>query len=57
MEILSNVELTMDDVKIIARSNVSEFHLMALEALCIQSIKPSLNTKDEYGGVHTRRFP
>ena len=43
-----NVELTMDDVKIIARSNVSEFHLMALEALCIQAIKPSLNTKDEY---------
>ena len=43
-----NVELTMDDVKIIARSNKSEFHLMALEALCIQAIKPSLNTKDEY---------
>ena len=43
-----NVDLTMDDVKIIARSNKSEFHLMALEALCIQAIKPSLNTKDEY---------
>ncbi|XP_066929990.1 uncharacterized protein [Clytia hemisphaerica] len=43
-----NVELKMDDVKIIAQSAKSEFHLMALEALCIQAIKPSLNTKDEF---------
>ena len=42
------VELTMDDVKIIAKSTKTVYHLMALEALCIQSIKPSLNTKDEY---------
>ncbi len=43
-----NALLTIDDVKILARSNKSEYHLMALEALHIQAIKPSINTKDEY---------
>ena len=43
-----HAELTMDDVKIIAKSNKSDYHLMALEALCIQAIKPSINKKDEY---------
>lgn len=40
--------LTMDDVKIIATSRKSNYHLMTLEALCIRTIKPSINTKDEY---------
>ena len=38
----------MDDVKIIAASRKSEYNLMALEALCIKAIKPTINTKDEY---------
>jgi len=28
--------------------HVSTYHLMTLEALYIKSIKPSINTKDEY---------
>ena len=42
------VHLTMEDVKIIARSMKSEYLLLALKALCIQAIKPSINDKDEY---------
>ena len=41
-------ELTMDDVKIIARSTKSLYHLMTLEALQIKAIKPDINTRKEY---------
>ena len=43
-----NVQLTMSDVTIIASSLKTVSHLMTLQALCINEIKPSLNTKDEY---------
>lgn len=43
-----NTDVTMDDVNIIATSNKSVYKLMTLEALFIRSIKPSINTKDEY---------
>ena len=39
---------TIDDVSILAVSKRSISHLMTLEALFIKSIKPELNTKDEY---------
>ena len=42
------IELTMDHVSIIDQSFVSLEYLMTLEALWIEEIKPSLNTKDEY---------
>ena len=38
----------MDDVRILAGCVRSVVRLMTLEALCINSIKPSLNTIDEY---------
>ena len=41
-------EFTMDDVEIIKSSSKSMYHLMILEALLIRSIKPSINTRDEY---------
>ena len=43
-----NTELTMENVKIIASTLKSITYLMTLEALFINDIKPSLNTKDEY---------
>ena len=43
-----DTSLTIDDVKIIATSCKSNYHLMTLEALCIKTIKPAINTKDEY---------
>lgn len=43
-----NHVLTKDDVIILATSLKSPAHLMTLEALWIDEIKPSLNTKDEY---------
>ena len=43
-----NVQLTMSDVTIIASSPKTVSHLMTLEVLCINEMKPSLNTKDEY---------
>ena len=43
-----NVQLTMSDVSIIASPLRTVSHLMTLEALCINDLKPSLNTKDEY---------
>ena len=43
-----NTELTMNNVNIVASSLKSSTHLMTLEALLINDIKPSLNTKDEY---------
>ena len=42
------VELTIENVSIIDQSFVSLEYLMTLEALWIEEIKPSLNTKDEY---------
>ena len=41
-------DVTLDHVNIIDRSTKSFKHLMVLEALWIEEIKPSLNTKDEY---------
>ena len=38
----------MDDVAILKRSSRSTRHLMTLEALFINQLKPQLNTKDEY---------
>ena len=43
-----NHTLEMDDVRILAGCARSVIGLMTLEALWINSIKPSLNTKDEY---------
>ena len=43
-----NHNLEMDDVCILAGCVRSVVRLMTLEALWINSIKPSLNTKDEY---------
>ena len=42
------LEVTMDDVVIIDQSFISLSHLMVLEALWIEEIKPELNTKDEF---------
>ena len=42
------IEVTMDDVTIIDQSSISLSHLMVLEALWIEEIKPELNTKDEF---------
>ena len=41
-------EVTMDDVTILDQSSISLPHLMVLEALWIEEIKPELNTKDEF---------
>ena len=38
----------MDDVTILATSSRSANHLMTLEALFIDQLRPQLNTKDEY---------
>ena len=43
-----NLSLTMENVSILATSLGSVGHLMMLEALWINAIKPELNTKDEY---------
>ena len=43
-----DVELTIDHISIIDQSFVSLEYLMTLEALWIDEIKPTLNTKDEY---------
>ena len=40
--------LTMDDVTILKASSRSTRHLMTLEALFINQLKPRLNTKDEH---------
>jgi len=42
------VAVTVDNIAIVASSTKSMAHLMTLEALMINSIKPSINTKDEY---------
>ena len=41
-------ELSIDDVTILSTSARSNYHLMTLEALYINELKPKLNTKDEY---------
>ncbi|XP_066928819.1 uncharacterized protein [Clytia hemisphaerica] len=41
-------ELSIDDVEIIASSSRNERHLMTLEALLINQLKPELNTRDEF---------
>ena len=42
-------ELNFDDnVSILCSYSKSNHHLMILEALMINELKPSLNTKDEY---------
>jgi hypothetical protein len=43
-----NVDLCMKNVKVIASTHKSLNYLMTLEALFINEIKPSMNTKDEY---------
>ena len=43
-----NLELTMDNVSILCSNTKSTYKLMTLEALMINEIKPTLNTKDEY---------
>lgn len=43
-----NLELTMDNVSILCSNSKSTLQLMTLEALMINEIKPTLNTKDEY---------
>ena len=40
--------LTIDDVTILKACSHSTRHLMTLEALFINQLKPQLNTKDEY---------
>ena len=41
-------ELSIDDVEIVTSSSRSEKHLMTLEALLINQLKPELNTRDEF---------
>ena len=41
-------EFTMNDVEIIKSTSKSMYHLMTLETLLIRSIKPNINTRDEY---------
>ena len=43
-----DVALSFNDVSILATSCKSISHLMTLEALWIDRLKPSINTKDEY---------
>lgn len=43
-----NVILDEIDIKILGSHFKSETHLLTLEALFINEIKPILNTKDEY---------
>ena len=42
-----HASINIDNVEILCLSNF-EWRLMALEALMIKEIKPTLNTKDEY---------
>ena len=43
-----NTTLTDDNVDILASTSRGEGYLMTLEALWIQELEPSINTKDEY---------
>ena len=46
--IACGVELTMNDIEIIATPKRSNYQLLTLEALFIDEIKPIINSKDEY---------
>ena len=41
-------EVTMDSIKVLTTTFKSVYHLMTLEELFIDGIKPKLNTKDEF---------
>ena len=41
-------ELSIDDVTILSANTRSNFHLMTLEAIYINELKPKLSTKDGY---------
>ena len=43
-----NTNISEENVKILSSTSKGEAHLLTLEALYIQEIKPSINTKDEY---------
>ena len=43
-----NANVSVEDVKILASTSRNMYHLMTLEALWIDQIKPELNTKDEF---------
>ena len=43
-----NTTLTDDNVDILASTSRGEGYLMTLEALWIQELEPTINTKDEY---------
>ena len=45
---LCKCSLSMDDVCVLGSSSRSITRLMTLEALWINNLKPSINTKDEY---------
>ena len=42
-----NTTLSEDDVEILQQTSRGESHLLTLEALHIQELKPEINTKDE----------
>ena len=43
-----NTEVTMDDFKILTKTNRNNDFLETLEALFIRELKPSLNTKEDF---------
>ena len=43
-----NTEVTMDDFKILTKTNRKNDFLETLEALFIRELKPSLNTKEDF---------
>ena len=45
---LCNVQLSLEDVSILASTIKTQEHLLTLEALFIKELNPVLNTKDEY---------
>ena len=43
-----NAKLSEDEVDILKSTSRGEAHLLTLEALCIEDLKPEMNIKDEY---------
>ena len=43
-----NIEATMDNFKILTKTNRSNDFLETLEALFIKELKPDLNTKEDF---------
>ena len=43
-----NTKCTMENVKVLASSARGEAHLLTLEALFIEELKPQINTKEEW---------